>query len=131
MKRPEGNEKSLAILVVNSYPMSKQQYLSMIRSGTAYPVYRGVISTITMLLYLVAIVCGASALFGGLGSMTRSFVAGLGILIFGLIFAAIYFFLGRFFKEASLILADIGDSVIDTNARLRVEPSLSPESNLL
>lgn len=98
---------------------TKQQYLESIRAHSAYPVYRGVISTITLIFYLIAGVCALGAAIGGLGSMSRSFIAGLGVLVIGLVFAALYFFLGRFFQEASLILADIGDSIVDTNSRLR------------
>ena len=98
--------------------MTKQQYLASIRDDSAYPAYRGVVGAITLLFYLVAAVCAVGALIGGFASMTRSFIGGLGILIVGLIFAATCFFLARFFKEASLILADMGDSIVDANARL-------------
>jgi hypothetical protein len=101
--------------------LSKQQYLETIRASSAYPVYRGIINTIALLFYAVAALFALGAVIGGLGAMTHSFVTGLGALILGLILAALYYFLGRFFKEAALIVADIGDSIVDANARLRLE----------
>jgi len=99
--------------------LPKQQYLEQIRADSAYPVYRGIINTIALLFYAVAALFALGAIVGGLGTMTRSFVTGLGGLILGLILAALYYFLGRFFKEAALILADIGDSIVDANAHPR------------
>ena len=52
--------------------------------------------------------------------MSRSFMTGLATLVVGLLFAAIFFLMARFYKEAALILADIGDSiVVDSNSRAR------------
>jgi uncharacterized membrane protein (DUF485 family) len=99
----------------------KQQYLDKIRASSAYPVYRGVINTITLLFYAVAAGFALGALVGGLGSMSQSVVTGLAVLVFGAIMAALYYFLARFFKEAALILADIGDSIVDANAQQRSE----------
>jgi hypothetical protein len=95
----------------------KQQYLRTIRSNSAYPVYRATIDTVALLFYINAAVIALGAAIGGLTSMSRSFTAGVGILIFGAIAAALCYFLGRLFKEASLILADIGDSTVDANSR--------------
>jgi hypothetical protein len=97
--------------------LSKQHYLESIRADSAYPVYRGTINTVALLFYIVAAVCGLGAVIGGLGAMTNSVISGLGIMLFGLTFAALYYFLGRLFKEAALIVADIGDSIVDTNSR--------------
>jgi ATP/ADP translocase len=98
--------------------MSKQQYLAAIRANSAYPVYRGVINIITLLSYLMAAVIALGAIIGAAGAMSYSMTSGLGVLVTGVIFAALYFFLGRFFKEAALILADIGDSVVDANSQI-------------
>jgi hypothetical protein len=96
---------------------SKQQYLEQIRSSTAYPTYRGFIGIIALLGYALAGLSALSALIGGIGAMSASFISGLGILLMGLIGAALAFLGARFFKEAALILVDIGDSIVETNAR--------------
>jgi hypothetical protein len=98
---------------------TKQQYLESIRQSSAYPTYRGVIGLIAFLFYAVAVVSALSAVIGGLGAMSRSFMTGLATLVVGLLFAAIFFLMARFYKEAALILADIGDSIVDANSRAR------------
>jgi hypothetical protein len=98
---------------------AKQQYLDSIRQSSAYPTYRGVIGLIAFLFYAVSGVSALGALIGGLGAMTRSFMTGLGTLVMGLLFAAIFFLMAKFYKEAALILADIGDSIVDSNSRTR------------
>jgi hypothetical protein len=96
---------------------SKQQYLTAIRSNTAYPTYRGIIGIIAILGYILAALSALGSLISGLGAMGDSFVAGLGILIGGLVTAALIFLGARFWKEAAMILADIGDSITENNSR--------------
>ena len=96
---------------------TKQDYLTTIRSNTAYPVYRAMIGIIALLGYILVGLQALAALIAGIGSMRSSFFAGLGILIAGFILAALGYFIIRFFKEAALILADLGDSVTEANAR--------------
>jgi hypothetical protein len=93
-----------------------QQYLNTLRSNTAYPTYRGFIGVIAMLGYLLAGVFGLGALIGGLTTMSRSFLAGVAVLIMGGIVAALNFLLARLFREAALIVADIGDATVDAGA---------------
>jgi hypothetical protein len=101
---------------------SKQQYLDVLRSGTSYPTYRGFIGIITLLGYALAGVAALGALIGGFGAMSASFLTGLGTLVLGLIGAALAFLGARFFKEAALILVDIGDSIVDANSRNQAAP---------
>jgi hypothetical protein len=96
---------------------TKQQYIDTLRSNTAYPTYRGIIGIIALLGYILAGISALGSLISGLGGMRNSFFGGLGILIFGFIFAALIFFLARFWKEAALILVDIGDSITEANSR--------------
>ena len=96
---------------------TKQQYITTIRSNTAYPTYRGIIGIITLLGYILAGLEALAALISGFGAMGNSFVGGLGILIGGLIISALIFLGARFWKEAAMILADIGDSITETNSR--------------
>ena len=108
-----------------SITAGKQQYLKQIRANTAYPTYRGTITVITILGYLLAALNGLSAVSSGLGVGVKnifgklwiSWIAGLGIITGGLIISALIFVGARFWKEAALIVADIGDSTIETNSK--------------
>ena len=106
-----------------SITAGKQQYLKQIRANTAYPTYRGTITVITILGYLLAALHGlgavASGLMVGVGKKLGdlSWIAGLGIITGGLIISALIFVGARFWKEAALIVADIGDSTIETNSK--------------
>lgn len=99
----------------------KYQYLSRIRSNSNYPTYRNIIGLITFLGYLFSALNGIGALVAGVMRMGEHFLSGLVILVGGLIVSAFIFFGARFWKEAALILADIGDSVIDANSRQSAE----------
>jgi hypothetical protein len=96
----------------------KEQYLNQIRTNTSYPTYRGIIGIIAILGYLLAALNGLAALISGIGMMVGdSFIAGVGIIVGGLIISALIFLGARFWKEAALIVADIGDSTIETNSK--------------
>ncbi len=97
--------------------VTKQTYLSALRANTAYPTYRGVIGVITIILMVQAGLVGLGSLVFGLTMMSQQgFAAGFFALLIGLAVAALAFFMAKFWNEAALILADIGDSVIETNA---------------
>jgi hypothetical protein len=96
---------------------SKQQYLEAIRSNSAYPVYRNFIGILAILGYLIAGIDALVALFMGFNAMRYAFFAGVGYIIVGGIGAVLVYFLVKFFKEAALILADIGDSTLEANSR--------------
>jgi len=96
---------------------SKQQYIDSIRSNTAYPTYRGIIGIIAIFGYLLAGLNALGSLITGFGTMGNSFLAGVGILIAGGVISGLIFLGARFWKEAALILADIGDSITDANSK--------------
>ena len=98
----------------------KLHYLASVRANSVYPVYRGFIGTIALLGYLLAALVGLGALIGGLTSMSQSFMLGLTFILGGALYAALLFLMARFFKEAALILADIGDCVADANSRPQI-----------
>src|SRR5271169_335590 len=95
---------------------SKQQYLESIRSSSAYPVYRNFIGILAILGYVVAGIDALTALVWGFGAMRYSFFEGVGYIIVGVLCAVLVYFLVKFFKEAALILADIGDSTLEANS---------------
>lgn len=110
----------------NSLDTTKQQYLERIRRETAYPMYRNIIGIIAILGFVMAGLVGLGSLILSLGIIIAGFsnqnilaglLFGLICLVQGLVWAAIIFFLARFWKEASLILVDIGDSITDANAK--------------
>jgi hypothetical protein len=94
----------------------KSQYLNRIRSDSNYPTYRNIIGLIAFLGYLFAALNGIGVIIAGVIRMQDYFLHGLVILLGGLIVSAFIFFGARFWREAALILADIGDSVIDANS---------------
>ncbi|HEU5022596.1 MAG TPA: hypothetical protein VFT60_11920 [Bryobacteraceae bacterium] len=98
---------------------SKQQYLDTIRSNSAYPTYRGVIGLIGFIFFAIAGVSAIGAVIGGLAAMSQSFITGLATLVLGLLFAALFYLFGKLYKEAALVLVDMGDSIIDSNSHAR------------
>ncbi len=94
----------------------KQAYVDAIRSNTAYPTYRGIIGIITMILMIIAGLQGLGAIIGGITLMSQYGFAGFILLLVGVAFAVLTFFLAKFWKEAAQIVADIGDSAMDANA---------------
>jgi len=107
----------------------KQQYLNMVRANSAYPAYRGVIGTVALLGYLLAAAFAGAALIAGFTTMSQSFMLGVVVLMGGAITAALVFLLARFYKEAALILADIGDVV--TEAGASGHGGLSPQASAM
>lgn len=99
---------------------SKEQYFDTLRNNSAYPVYRATIGIIAMLGYLLAGLYALGALIMGFGSMfNHAFFMGVGILILGAIMAGLVFFFAKLFKEAALIIVDMGDSTIEANSRTK------------
>jgi hypothetical protein len=95
----------------------KHQYMAYIRSNTAWPFYRGTINTIATLGYCWAALVGVAGLVTGLGAMNGSPGVGLLALIAAGLVAAIIYYGVSFWKEAALMIADIGDSITDANFR--------------
>lgn len=95
----------------------KRQYLADVRRETAYPVFRGTINLIATLFYCLAAVIALAAVVGFLTSLAHSAGVGFMALIIGGISAAIIYYGATFWKEAALMLADIGDSITEVNSR--------------
>ncbi len=101
---------------------TKQQYLQFVRANSAYPVYRGFIGTIALLGYMFAAVIGLVAVIGAIMLMKTSFLLGFVVLVGGGIYTALTALLVRLAKEAALILVDMGDSIVESNAAVRGAP---------
>lgn len=108
----------------------KQQYLIAVRANSAYPAYRGVIGTVALLGYLLAGAFALAALIAGFTTMTQSFMLGVVVLAGGAISAALVFLMARFYKEAALILADIGDVVTEAGASGQALPAMGAPSHM-
>ncbi len=92
---------------------TKKQYLSAIRSNTAYPTYRAFIEVFIILGNILAVLSGVAIFFRG---VDREFPFVLAAIL-GILIAALIYFCIRLCKEAALILVDIADSILDTNSR--------------
>jgi hypothetical protein len=99
----------------------KSAYLNRIRSESAYPTFRTFIDLITGLAIGLGIgICGISIIYGV--SSVKDLLGLLLILPFfigGLIIAA----LGIIIKQASIMIADIADSITDLNYRYEADTS--------
>ena len=116
-QKPRSLKKQTSPTKKGSMKAGKQQYLNQIRTNTSYPTYRGIIGIIAILGYLLAALNGLAALISGFMMMGDSFIAGVGVIVGGLLIAGLIFLGARFWKEAALIIADIGDSTIETNSK--------------
>lgn len=118
---------------------NKKRYIKKIRENTAYPAYRALINLAAVLgytftaLFILGISGAGTArmfkvraelVFHNPGSTVGDQLAamlssdGFMVILAGIV-GAIVMYLGiRFCKEASLILADIADSITETNAQL-------------
>lgn len=101
---------------------SKQRYIDQIRTNTAYPTYRTFIGILTILGYVFA----GLIVLAGLGVVVSPFGitywapsggASYFVPVASVIVAAIIVFASRLWKEASLLLADIADSITDANSK--------------
>ena len=95
----------------------KAAYIDRIRSESAYKWFRGFISIITLILYSfagISIFAGfAVIIFAGKGTGVLGIISAFAPLLIGVIL----FLIAIVSKEASLMLADLADSVMDLNAR--------------
>ncbi len=95
----------------------KQNYLSSIRSDSAYPTFRSVIGIIAILMYVLGGIVVLFGLIGGIGMMTQQFLPGVMTLFISILIGVIYVVIGKIVKEAALMLADIADSITEANSR--------------
>ena len=101
----------------------KQQYLERIRMQSSYPAFRSLIMIFTYLLYILAGIIAFFGLILGLVAMfNQGFFPGLGLILGAVVTAAIYFVIGKVFKEAASMLADVVDSITDFYSRYEQQP---------
>ena len=95
---------------------SKQQHLKAIRANTAYPTFRTIIALIAVLGYIAATIVAIGTLFLGARALDHD-EHGMMVLGLGFVYSTIILVGALFWKEAATILADIGDSILETNSR--------------
>lgn len=96
---------------------SKQTYIQRIRSTSAYPTFRTFIGIIALLLYIFGLIAIIGGVLLGLAAMQSGDQSGIIAIFLGPIVGIIYIIIGKVLKEASLMLADIADSITDLNSR--------------
>ena len=93
----------------------KQHYLLRIRSQSAYPWIRRLSTFVAFVFYTIALMIFAiSIVVGGLAAKGAFWFP---IAAAALIVSTLFFIAGAVLKEASILLADIADSVTDLNSR--------------
>lgn len=99
----------------------KDDYVDQIRLDSMYPTFRLLIKIVAFLLYLVGFLTILGALvvaaFGG-GRGSTPLVTAIGGTVIGIVQIVV----GKFFGEASVMLADIADSTLEFHSRRRSAP---------
>jgi hypothetical protein len=93
----------------------KELYLLRIRSQSAYPWIRRLANLVALGLYTLAFMLSALSIV--VGALTAKGTLFLPIVLSTLVVSIFLIVAGRVYKEASILLADIADSVTDLNCR--------------
>jgi hypothetical protein len=93
----------------------KLTYLHRIRSQSTYPWIRRISSFVAFVFYTIAFMIFAISIVGGTLAAKGAFL--FPIAIAALIVSTLFVIAGAVLKEASIMLADIADSVTDLNCR--------------
>jgi hypothetical protein len=95
----------------------RAQYIAQMRSRTAYPTFRGIMNVFLFLNYGLAALYVLGGLFSAVaGVLGGKILIGVGMVLGGLLAAAILVVITKVIYEASMMLADIADSLLDQNA---------------
>jgi hypothetical protein len=97
----------------------KIQYIERIRAESAYPAFRNLIS----LSAGVSIFCGAICILVGVIALFASREGGQGLIL--AIAGIVLILITKASKEASLMLADLVDSITDSNSQKEDEKSVT------
>lgn len=94
---------------------TKATYLQRIRSQSAYPWIRRLSTFVAFVFYTIAFMLSALSIV--VGSLAAKGAFFLPIVLCTLIVSVLFVIAGAVLKEASIMLADIADSVTDLNCR--------------
>jgi hypothetical protein len=96
----------------------KAQYIQRIRTQSTYPTFRTFVGVIALLFYIIGAICILGGIIGMFAGMSQQGLGpGVIALFLGILIGLIYIVIGKLIKEASLMLADIADSITDVNSR--------------
>jgi hypothetical protein len=97
----------------------KRKYLARIRSDSAYPAFRGMVNVVTLLIYALGGIAFAAAIACALGADSNSSLKPIALV--AVLVGVVCMLLGKVFREVSLMLADVADSITDLNSRYETE----------
>ena len=97
-------------------PESKKMYIAHIRSNSAYPTFRSLIQIFGGLFIGLGVVCIITGIVGAFMNYGRNDVTAITIGISGIASGLVFIVLGRLVTEVSSMIADIADSVTESNS---------------
>jgi len=97
-------------------PESKKLYIAHIRSNSAYPTFRSLIQIFGILLIGLGVVCIIVGIIGAFMNYGKNDVTAITIGISGIVSGLVFIVLGRLVTEVSSMIADIADSVTESNS---------------
>ena len=95
----------------------KKKYLDRIRSDSAYPAFRVVVNIIALLMYVLGAIMVIMPLVTLFYSQVSLPGGNAATAVFAMAIGVVVIILGKVLREASLMLADVADSITDLNSR--------------
>ena len=111
-------------------PESKKMYIAHIRSNSAYPTFRNLIQIFGILFVGLGVVSIITGIVGAFMNYEKNGVAAITIGISGIIGGLICIVLGRLGTEVSSMIADIADSVTESNSSSSTTLSTNQDGTL-
>ena len=111
-------------------PESKKMYIAHIRSNSAYPTFRSLIQIFGVLFIGLGVVCIITGIVGAFMNYGKNDVAAITIGISGIGVGLICIVLGRLVTEVSSMIADIADSVTESNSSSTTTHSINQDGSL-
>jgi hypothetical protein len=102
---------------------NKKSYILRIRSDTAYPAYRSLVGVIEILGYIGVVIWL-------LVTLVASKQGIIGALAVGVLVSVVAVVMIRFFKEASLMFADIADTLAESGFVATSRSTVGPKKDV-
>ena len=98
-------------------PPHKKAYLERIRKESSYPWFRKFISLIAIVFIGLGAGISLLGVIGGFSMGRNSGIIGFGTVLIPVLAGLLFVAVGAILKEASIMVADIADSITDLNCR--------------